>query len=67
MLVSTSPHEEDVVFVTEVWTSAEAHERARTSPEVEAWAAEMPSLVAGPPDITPLVVEGGTGVPRDEG
>jgi quinol monooxygenase YgiN len=62
MLVSSSPEEDDVVFLTEVWTSAEEHERARQSPEVEAWAAQMPSLVAGPPETTPLVVQGGTGL-----
>jgi quinol monooxygenase YgiN len=61
MLVSSSPEEDDVVFLTEVWTSAEEHERARQSSEVQAWAAQMPSLVAGPPESTPLVVEGGTG------
>jgi len=62
MLVSSSPGEDDVVFLTEVWTSAEEHERARQSPEVEAWAAQMPSLVAGPPDITSLVIQGGKGL-----
>jgi quinol monooxygenase YgiN len=64
MLVSSSPDEDDVVYLTEVWTSGEEHERARTSPEVEAWAADMPALVAGPPEITPLVAEGGTGLAR---
>jgi quinol monooxygenase YgiN len=59
MIVSSSPEEDDVVFLTEVWTSPEEHERARQSSEVQTWAADMPSLVAGPPDITPLVVHGG--------
>jgi quinol monooxygenase YgiN len=62
-LVSASPTEEDVVFLTEVWTSAEEHERARTSPEVQAWAEEMPALVAGPPETTPLALVGGKGLP----
>jgi quinol monooxygenase YgiN len=61
MLVSSSPEEEDIVFLTEVWTSAEVYERTRQSPEVQAWAAEMPSLVVGPPEITALVIEGGKG------
>jgi quinol monooxygenase YgiN len=61
-IISSSREEDDVVFLTEVWTSAEEHERARHSPEVEAWAADMPSLVAGPPEITPLVIEGGKGL-----
>jgi quinol monooxygenase YgiN len=62
MLVSSSPEEDDVVFLTEVWTSAEKHERARQSSEVQAWAAEMPSLVAGPPETASLAVEGGKGL-----
>ena len=62
MLVSSSPDEDDVVFLTEVWTSAEEHERARQSSEVQAWAVQMPSLVAGPPESTRLVVEGGKGL-----
>jgi quinol monooxygenase YgiN len=53
-LVSTSPEDPDVVFLTEVWTSAEEHERARTSAEVQAWAKDMPELVDGPPDTTRL-------------
>ena len=61
-LVSSSPEDDDVVFLTEVWRSAEEHERARESPEVQAWAADMPSLVAGPPEITPLVIEGAKGL-----
>ena len=62
MLVSSSPDEDDVVFLTEVWTSAEEHERARQSSEVQAWAVQMPSLVAGPPESTRLVIEGGKGL-----
>ena len=66
MLVSSSPEDDELVFLTEVWESAEDHERARTSQQVEAWAADMPSLVAGPPDTTPLVIEGGTGLAAKE-
>ena len=53
-LVSTSPDEPDVVFLTEVWASAEDWEQARESPEVKAWAEDMPELVDGPPDTTRL-------------
>jgi quinol monooxygenase YgiN len=53
-LVSVSPDEPDVVFLTEVWASEADHERARNSSEVQAWAKEMPELVDGPPEITPL-------------
>ncbi len=61
-IVSSSPDDHDVVFLTEVWTSAEDHRRARESEEVLAWAADMPSLVAGAPETTPLVIEGGKGL-----
>jgi quinol monooxygenase YgiN len=60
-LVSCSQGDDDV-FLTEVWTSAEAHERARQSPEVQAWAADMPALVAGPPETTPLIIAGAKGL-----
>jgi quinol monooxygenase YgiN len=60
-LVSSSPEDEDVVYLTEVWTSAEEHEQARQSDEVQAWAADMPSLVDRPPETTPLDVAGGSG------
>jgi quinol monooxygenase YgiN len=60
-LVSSSLDDEDVVYLTEVWTSDEEHERARESDEVQAWAADMPSLVGGPPETTPLDVAGGSG------
>jgi quinol monooxygenase YgiN len=53
-LVSAAPDDPDVVFLTEVWASEEEHERARTSPEVQAWAKDMPELVDGPPETTPL-------------
>ena len=61
-LVSFSPEEDDVVFLTEAWTSAAEHERARQSPEVKTWAADMPTLVAGPPETTRLVIAGGKGL-----
>ena len=53
-LVSTSPDDPDVVFLTEVWTSADDWEQARESAEVKAWAEGMPDLVDGPPDTTRL-------------
>jgi quinol monooxygenase YgiN len=66
-LVSSSPDEDDVVYLTEVWTSAEEHERARESDEVQAWAAPKPTLVDGPPQTSPLDVAGGSGVGLDAG
>ena len=43
-LVSFSLGDDDVVFLTEVWTSSEEHERARQSPEVQAWLPTCPRL-----------------------
>ena len=63
MLVSSSPEEEDVVFLTEVWSSPEDHEAARQSDEVQTWAKDMPALVDGPPETTALRVRGVTGSP----
>jgi quinol monooxygenase YgiN len=65
MLVSTSPDDRDSVFLTEVWASAEDHERARQSSEVQAWAEQMPSLVAGAPEVTALAIEGTKGLPAE--
>jgi quinol monooxygenase YgiN len=53
-LVSTSPDDPDVVFLTEVWTTDADWEQARESPEVKEWAKDMPELVEGPPDTTRL-------------
>jgi quinol monooxygenase YgiN len=61
-IISSSPEEDHIVFLTEVWSSAEEQEKARQSSEVQAWAADMPSLVAGPPEITLLLIEGGKGL-----
>jgi len=61
MLVSTAPDAADVVYLTEVWSSREAWDRARSSPVIQAWAASMPGLVGGPPETVPLDVAGGTG------
>ena len=61
MLVSTAPDSADIVYLTEVWTSDDAWERARRSPVIQAWAASMPTLVGGPPESIPLNVAGGKG------
>jgi quinol monooxygenase YgiN len=62
MIVSSSPDSEDVVYLTEVWSSEVAWDQARTSPAVQAWAASMPGLVGGPPETTALTVLGGKGL-----
>ena len=62
MLVSRSLAEEDVVFLTEVWSSETMWEEARRSPTIAEWAKDMPSLVAGAPDSVRLDIVGGIGL-----
>ena len=62
MLVSTAPDSSDVVYLTEVWSSQAAWELARSSPEIQAWAASMPALVGGRPESTLLDIAGGKGL-----
>lgn len=61
MVVSTAP-DADVVYLTEVWSSEDAWERARHSPVIQAWAAPMPQLVGGPPESIRLNVVGSKGL-----
>ncbi|HEX4519765.1 MAG TPA: antibiotic biosynthesis monooxygenase family protein [Gaiellaceae bacterium] len=62
MFVSDSPADDTTVFLTEVWTSEEAWERARRGPEVEAWAEGMQALVAAVPESIRLTPIGGKGL-----
>ncbi len=62
MLVSTAPDSADVVYLTEVWSSEDAWERARHSAPIQAWAASMPALVSRPPESVLLEVAGGKGL-----
>lgn len=62
MLVSATPDAADVVYLTEVWSSKDAWEQARSSAPIQAWAAAMPALVSGPPETTPLDVVGSKGL-----
>jgi quinol monooxygenase YgiN len=62
MLVSVSPDEEGVVYLTEVWASRETWERARDSDAIAAWSEGMPALVASSPETTPLAPIGGKGL-----
>jgi quinol monooxygenase YgiN len=63
MLVSKSATDEDVVYLTEVWSSETAWDEARQSERITAWSADMPSLVNGPPVTLRLEVVGGKGLP----
>jgi quinol monooxygenase YgiN len=62
MLVSSGPGGSDNVYLTEVWSSREAWERATQSEEIAAWAASMPSLANGGPETVVLELRGGKGV-----
>ena len=63
MIVSRSPADDDVVFLTEVWSSEAEWEEARRSPVIAKWAEDMPQLVAEPPDTVRLDPVGGKGLP----
>lgn len=62
MIVSRSPTDDNVVYLTECWSSESEWEAARRSPAVAAWAEDMPSLVAGPPHSVRLDPVGGKGL-----
>jgi len=62
MIVSKSPVDDDVVYLTEVWSSESEWEKARTSPVIVGWARDMPSLVAEPPQSVRLDPVGGKGL-----
>ena len=62
MIVSRSPVDVDVVFLTEVWTSESDWDVARSSPVIADWARDMPSLVAEAPQSVRLDPLGGKGL-----
>ena len=64
MFVSESPVDPTVVYVTEVWTSEEAWEKATRSPQISAWAEGMSTLVADEPESIRLEPIGGKGLPE---
>ncbi len=62
MFVSRSATEPDVLYMTEVWRSEEAWERAVRSEVIIAWASDMPPLVARDPETIRLNASGGKGL-----
>ncbi len=62
MIVSRSPVDDDVVFLTEVWTSESDWDAARSSPVIADWAKDMPSLIAEAPQSVRLDPLGGKGL-----
>lgn len=62
MLVGKSEADEDVVYVTEVWSSESAWKQARRSKAVTAWARNIPALVAEWPPSVRFTQIGGKGI-----
>ncbi len=62
MIVCKSPVDEDVVYLTEVWSSEAEWAKARTSSDISEWAKDMPSLVAEAPQSVLLDPVGGKGL-----
>lgn len=62
MLVGKSESQEDVVYITEVWSSESAWKQACRSKAVAAWAKDMPVLVAEWPPSIRLTQIGGKGI-----
>jgi quinol monooxygenase YgiN len=63
-MVSVSPGHPDAVFVTEIWTSREAHRASLQLPAVKAAIAEAMPMLTGEFESVELSVLGGLGVPE---
>jgi quinol monooxygenase YgiN len=61
-LVSRSPDEPDAVWVTEAWTSREAHDASLTDPAARALIVQAMPLLSGAPLATTLRPVGGKGL-----
>jgi quinol monooxygenase YgiN len=61
-IVSRSPADSDTVFVTEAWTTREAHDRSLEDEAVRALIARAMPLMARPPDAVTLAPAGGKGL-----
>lgn len=62
MLVCKSAEGDDVIYLTEVWSSESEWEDARNSPLIAEWAKDMPSLVVEAPQSVRLHLVGGKGL-----
>lgn len=68
-IVNTAVAEADVVWVTEVWASAEDHRASLeglATPEGRALLAETLALLVGPPERTDVLPVGGKGLVGEE-
>ena len=63
-MVGVSEDKPDVVYVTEVWASREAHHASLSDPAVQAAIAEAMPMLTGEFHSTEFSVVGGLGVPQ---
>lgn len=61
-LVNASADEPDTVWVTEVWSDAEASDRALSGDLGQAGIGEVLELLDGPPELVDLLPLGGAGL-----
>ena len=61
-IVSRAPGEPDTIYVTEAWTSREAHDRSLEDEGARALIARAMPLMAAPPDAATLSPVGGKGL-----
>jgi len=66
-VVGTSPTEPDVVFVTEVWASREAHRASMQIPSIQAAISEAMPMLTGAFHQTEFDVAGGLGLDEPGG
>ena len=66
MIASRSIDDDDVVYLTEIWSSEEDWDRARRSDRIAEWAKDMPALVASAPQSVQFIPIGGKGVARGD-
>ncbi|HEX8518559.1 MAG TPA: antibiotic biosynthesis monooxygenase [Pseudonocardia sp.] len=62
-VVNLTADEPDVVWVTEVWSDADASDRALSGDLGEVGIGEVVGLLAGPPELVELTPLGGPGLP----
>jgi quinol monooxygenase YgiN len=63
-MVGVSEEKPDIVFVTEVWASREAHHASLNDPAVKAAIAEAMPMLTGEFQSTEFTLVGGLGVPE---
>jgi quinol monooxygenase YgiN len=61
-LVSRAPGEPDTIYVTEAWTSREAHDRSLEDEATRALIGRAMPLMAAPPDAATFAPVGGKGL-----